>query len=465
MTRQTLLSWLVPVLVLSMLAGGLVLLFGQQEIARADELVDSQPLQAYQIYVDWMRWMPWQADLPEKAGVAALLGGEAGQALALLQESQALTASGRLALAEAHFQLGEYDRAEVILLGLYENDQKNLFLLERLATLKHWQGDFTSERAFLEEGLAQDPKNPRLLFARALLIAADRPGQAIPELQALLAIDPAEDTEALLAALERGTKTTSLSQQRLAAGQALASMNEWLLAAQAFEHSLELNPNLGESRAWLAEARQQTGRAGEALPLLERAVRDSPQSPRVFALLGLYWQRQGDMERSVEAYRSAVLLDPNNPVWRMSLAQSYETAGNLTLALAYYESAAQLDATNAELWRALAVFCLQNDVYLNEVALLAAFRAHRLEPENPDSLDVLGRVLALVGSPKSAIRYLLQAIELAPEVAAYHFHLGLVFLQEGQPELAYGYLQNTVRLDPQGPFGDQARRVLERYNP
>lgn len=465
MTQHRWFSWFVPLVLVALLAGGLWLLWGQQQVARADALVDSDPLQSYQIYRDWMGYLPWQADLPEKAGVAALLGGEAGQALAVLQQAGQLTPSGRLTLAEAHFQLGEYDQAQAILLELYESNQKNTFLLERLATLSHWQGDFAAEQAYLEEGLSRDPAHPRLRYALALLLAANQPGLAIPELQGLQALAPDPQVESLLRAVQKADAAGGLSYQRLAAGQALASLGEWRLAELAFLNALQTNPNLGEARAWLAEAVQQLGRTEEALPLLEEAVRDSPDSAPVQALFGLYWQRQGVHGQAIDYLRTAVLLDPNNTVWRMSLAQSYEKIGDLNMALAYYQSAADLDQTNAELARALAVFCLQNDVYLNEVALPAAVRAQRLEPQNPDSLDVLARLMAALGSLEAAEKYQRDAIALNPQVAAYHYHLALVLLQQNDTLQAYDALQETVRLDPDGEFGEQARRILQRYGP
>ena len=57
------------------------------------------------------------------------------------------------------------------------------------------------------------------------------------------------------------------------------------------------------------------------------------------------------------------------------------------------------------------------------------------------------------------------AAAAAPEAASPAFHLALLYLQIDKPDLAKQYLQSAQALDPDGPIGAQAARVLERYFP
>ncbi len=438
-----------------------------QQILNAAEGINTQPNQSLQIFTFLSRWLPWRADIKELAGIAALKSGDPKLSLQWFDGITPQTPEGLFAVAEAHYQLGEFEQAQQQFSQIVQAGQQELIIYQRLAFLYHQKQEYLNELITLEKGLILDPANPQFRFSRILILSAENPPQALSELQALRALMPEPDAqiESLYAALSIAALQNIPSYQLTVAGQALAGLNEWHLAALAFENALYIAPHSSEALAWLAEARQQTDRVSEAQALLQKAVSQPTVSPMVHMLYGLYWQRQANYEQAVEQFRAAVLIDPNNPVWRSSLAQSYEQAGNINLALAYYQSAADLLPTNAQAWRTLAIFCVQNNINISENGLFAAFKAYKLEPDNPDSLDVIGRVMDALGRYEAAEQYYLEAIKLNSKVAQYHYHLAILYLKKNQPEFAYSYLQTVLQLEPTGPLGDQARRVIERYWP
>jgi tetratricopeptide (TPR) repeat protein len=77
----------------------------------------------------------------------------------------------------------------------------------------------------------------------------------------------------------------------------------------------------------------------------------------------------------------------------------------------------------------------------------------------------MGQVAQAAGDLLSAEKYYLDALELAPEQAAPHFHLGVMYLQLSRAQPAYDNLVKASKLDPDGPYGWQAGRLLERYFP
>ena len=56
-----------------------------------------------------------------------------------------------------------------------------------------------------------------------------------------------------------------------------------------------------------------TGRLNESRPPLETAIRLAPDDGDTFVVLGNVHLRTGDVEAAVEAFQSALKLDPGNP--------------------------------------------------------------------------------------------------------------------------------------------------------
>src|SRR5437879_9514226 len=67
----------------------------------------------------------------------------------------------------------------------------------------------------------------------------------------------------------------------------------------------------------------------------ERATRLEPADPRNWYLLGRYWQynlENADASRAIQAYRSAISLDPGSSDTWLDLATVYESEGDLAAA-------------------------------------------------------------------------------------------------------------------------------------
>ena len=69
------------------------------------------------------------------------------------------------------------------------------------------------------------------------------------------------------------------------------------------------------------------GRTSEAAALLERAVRDEPNSPRANAELGRALLHLGRTEQAVRRLEMSVQLDPKVPATRLSLGKAYLELG------------------------------------------------------------------------------------------------------------------------------------------
>jgi predicted Zn-dependent protease len=105
---------------------------------------------------------------------------------------------------------------------------------------------------------------------------------------------------------------------------------------------------------------------------------------------------------------------------------------------------------------------------VEDYGLSAALRAYALEPQNPAYMDMLGRAQMAVGQSAAAevmFKKALSESASANQAYIYHFHLGLLYLQTGRSAEAKTEFTQTLESDPQGPYGAQAKKLVERYFP
>ncbi len=135
----------------------------------------------------------------------------------------------------------------------------------------------------------------------AQLTEAGRPEESIEILEAVRSERPADVT--LLNAL----------------GTAYSRARRYDEALTTVDAVLELEPANRQGRLNRATILGNLGRLDEAFPMIEGVIEDHPRYGRAYEVLGALAQRQGDIARSAEAYRSALSLDARNVKVRVGL--------------------------------------------------------------------------------------------------------------------------------------------------
>jgi tetratricopeptide (TPR) repeat protein len=425
-------------------------------------------LEASAEYETAARLLFWRRDLYERAALSALDAQQAVRAIkmfALAQRSGGLTSNGQLMLGDAYLSAGETEKAISEWEGLLNAEQVRGGASSRLAGTYFQRGQFEDAERALRQWLDFDPQNTEASYRLGLLLMADAAPEALPLLESARN-DPqlASRADELSSALKNALAESAPVYRLTVCGRALAAIGEWTLAERAFIHAANIDADYAPAWAWLGEALQQTGR-GNAIGALQKAVALSPTSAELRVMLALYWQRKNDWPHARDELTAAARLEPQNPLWQMALGGAYVHLGNLVTALEYYQNAVQLSPSDTQTWRALALFCVENSAYIEDVGLNAALQAFALEPGSAENVDILGRALLLTGETDSAEALFKKALALAPGNPSPVFHLGLLYLQTGQLNLARQALLSAQTLDPAGPIGAQAAKVLERYLP
>lgn len=412
--------------------------------------------------------LPWDGTLWGRAGQAAWRAGEPALAqrwFARGAQRGMLTAEDWLHYGDSLAALGEEEAAILIWQTGVRQVGPSPQLLRRLAAVERQRGNYSAATDLLRQALQVAPEDADLHYELALLLTWRAPEEALDMLMTVLRLDPAREKQIapLRADLNRALLDEDMAYRLTVIGRGLLAAGQVDLALVALERAVQENGRYAEAWAWLAEARQQAGL--EARLQLDVALLYGSHLPAVQALDGLYWMRQDQPERALIAYQRAAALEPENPIWQISLAQAAEAAGLFSQAQAFYWRALELDPTSLPAWQGLAHLSVLSASPTDEVGVQAVRRLMELAPDDWRTWDLAGQIAAIRSLPAEAEAHFQKAILLAPDQPDPHLHLAIFYLDQNMPDLAHHHLQRVCQLDPQGLLGAQAQRILERYFP
>lgn len=170
--------------------------------------------------------------------------------------------------------------------------------------------------------------------------------------------------------------------------------------------------------------------AGESMLSLSLVA---PKSALMYQVMAHELAKQGDTEGAITNYREALKLAPQLPALHFELAEALNTS----------PSATDTKEVENEYKRAISLnpFDEHASERLGEIAfrrgdLQAAYtyysRAVELQPNDPDALVGVAKTLVLMSQPDKAEPLLERAVELDPTSAAAHYRLAMVYRSTGR---------------------------------
>lgn len=411
-------------------------------------------------------FQPERVDLWETIGELAYLDGDNGAAVEAYRQAEAagiISIDGRFNLASAYLNLDQVELACQTWRQLAEipglsADQYDA-LVHSLRQYHDYEGALAAARAWAQ----QFSDDAGAAYAYGLLLSYLEPGRAREVLLPVSAGDgsEAEKSSSLLQGLEAAAVSESIEYGLVLIGQRMLDIRETDLAEQAFSRAVSLNPDYAEAWALLSEAQQQQGLEGWAA--LDRARRLNPKSDLVRVELVLYYRRQGQPEQALTGLQALASDHPGEARWLIEIGAAYTEQGDLIAALGAYQKATELEPENADAWRALAVFTAENGYDAQSYSIPAAAKALELEPDNPESLDVMGWILLIEGELNQAEQFLQQALQKDAGHPRALLHLAQVYIDMNRLSLAYKPLSQAAAQDKDPSVALQAGRLLEKY--
>jgi len=164
-----------------------------------------------------------------------------------------------------------------------------------------------------------------------------------------------------------------------------------------------------------------------AIEKLEKAIKLVPAHFDANFSLGRAYFGNGNLERSIPAFRQAVSIQPNNLKARFFLATALERDGNSADALKEYRTILQLDPKNAEGNLGLGILLLKTEGDNSAEGLKALQRAIALNDKLYEGQVTLGKILVRLNRTSEAIEHLMKAADLAPSNPEPHFQLSIAY--------------------------------------
>lgn len=409
---------------------------------------------------------PYRSGLWERIGRDELAGGNAEAAITAFKQSRKrneLSLEGLEQLAWALELREEWVEAALLRQDVLDQSGGSADAYSALVADYRRAGDMVMAASAARSWQSARPEDANAAYQTAIFSAAVDLKAAESLMETCARLDNRCQTawEDLRQTAAQAVLSEDVGYQLTLTGRWLGRLGEWDLAELAFEQATQTSPGYAEAWAFWGQAQVQNGKNG--LPSLEKALLVNPDSVLAHALLGLYWGGAAQFVRAIEHIQTAGILEPKQAVWQVELGNLTAADGDLVLARSYFAAAQILEPDNPMVWEAVVRFSLTYQDDLRGYGLPAARRLVELRPDQTVGLDLLGAVELGLGDLRSAERFLQQVLEIDPDYSSAHLHLGQVYLQLQQNELAILHLNKASELDGAGEVGKLARRILERY--
>jgi tetratricopeptide (TPR) repeat protein len=274
------------------------------------------------------------------------------------------------------------------------------------------------------------PTGPAEALGRAkVLMAAGKNQQATEILEAALAQDP--QAAGLEAAL----------------GKAYYAQRKYEPAASHLEKAVRQDPQDGASVQLLGISYYLLGHMQQAVPLLEKVQSWLPH-PDVTGsyVLGVSYLQLGDFDKARAAFAKMFSVPPDSAGAYVALAKMMLQHQFEEKALAQLQKAVALDPHQPE-----AHFML-GEIYLFKSDVLSALQEFNAELAiNPIAWEAywrMGDAYTRVEKWDDAEKALKQAVWLNADFSGPYILLGKVEMKKGDSELAAGFLERAIKMDP-----------------
>jgi tetratricopeptide (TPR) repeat protein len=187
----------------------------------------------------------------------------------------------------------------------------------------------------------------------------------------------------------------------------------------------------------------------EALAALESIwadkIKENANDPAAHMNLGAVLQKKGEYDSAMNEYKTAQLLDPQNPTLRLNIATLFQQQGNDLMALSAYDSiiiAYPADAL-AHYYKATALKKLGR---VNE-AIAEYETVIQIEPENSKAKKELNESVKLL-PPAQGLDYLYQSAIKNPQDASIQYNFAYMLHSQKRNDEAIAYYDRSLQANP-----------------
>lgn len=324
-----------------------------------------------------------------------------------------------------------------------KRDPRNARLLLAKAGLQAGAKDLTAAEKTLREAVAANPQDGMAPYRLGqLLVAQKKPDQAQVQFETALARVPG--------AIE---PLTALVQLQLSRGKADA-------ARDVAEKAVAARPKDLMARMLLGNVYAAQKKDVEAEAAFRKALEINSRVPGVYEELANVSLRRGDAAAALVVLDDGLKVLPGDAALLHRKAMVHVGRGDADAAIRIYESLLSTRSDDVLAMNNLATLLLDNksDAASHQRALEIAKRLDA--STNPAHIDTVGWAYYRAGQFDQAVSYLRKATQQAPSVAIFNFHLGMALHSKGDSAQARPFLETAVKSGAKFEGIEQAKKIL-----
>jgi len=389
------------------------------------------------------------------------------------------SASAQFALGQIHLAQGDMESARKAFAQAVATDPRRSDAQVELAKIHMGRREFDTAIQYVRTAIKENPDaiEPHLMLVRALTVRPDDVPLAVVELKQLLVRYPnSPDVQTLAgrAEYERGDKITArrFFERALqidpdhvealsglttldAEGRRLPEARSRIEARVAANQKPDADLLLLASKVYVA-----TGQIDRTEATLRRMIEVDPDNLEGFNLLGRFYVARRKLPEARKTFDELVKKQPKSVTAQTMIGLLASAEGDNDTARKAYETAVRADPKAAAAANNLAWLYANTEGGDLDAALQLAQLARSYMSDNPEVGDTLAFVYYRKNMGSFAVPLLEDAILKNGKSPSFHYHLGLVYAQDGEDAKARREFEIALKLNPQFEGAEHARRVM-----
>ncbi len=234
---------------------------------------------------------------------------------------------------------------------------------------------------------------------------------------------------------------------RVAIGRLYLDKKDHKAALNEFKKIQEKDPEEYSGWLWQGITLIQMDSLDSAVENLQKALELSPNNPLGNYYLGVLYIQQERPAEAIPYLKNTLIFNSNWIPALISLANSYESIQQYSIADSLYKRILKIDPDNATVLNNYGYSLSIRGDQLDK-ALSMAKKAIKISPENGSFLDTMGWILFKKGCYQEALDYLEKAFSKRNNSAEVADHLGDVYKKLGMNAKAKISWEKALELDP-----------------
>jgi tetratricopeptide (TPR) repeat protein len=354
-----------------------------------------------------------------------------------------------LSVANNLMQSGDLNRTEEVLVKALIHAPHKVPLLEALAQVRILMKDWPGSKAVVDTLRAGNKESAVAYYFNARI--SQEQGyysNAIEDYKLALAAKPD---------MSRALQGLAYSSMQLGQQQALLDF---------LKNFIVDNPRQFAAYKGLSSVYSQDESWDEAINIVEKGLALEPKWQSGYSILASTYLAQNKKKEIFETYLRGIKANPGSSFLSLQLASAYELSGDFEKARALYETVLAKDQSNEPAINNLAALYTDRFNSKDNLERALDLSSRFKDATEPYYLDTYAWVNVQLNNLDEAQPILEQVVKLHPNVAAYNYHLGVLYNKKGNAVKAKVYLNKAKGIaDEQGNkiLSNKLNELLKSY--